>query len=312
MIEHAPATAVEVCDPPDRRGRIRMSVRAMMGLVVVIAVVLGWYIHLARKQRSAVQAILARGGTVEYDYKYDAAHNRRVRKGEPWYPAWLRNAVGDDNFCHDVAIVGLDMNKSGDPILGTDGDLVHLEGFNHLKVLYSGGGRITDAGLEHLKNMTELRMLVLWGNPITGAGLKHLRGLKKLRHLDLSKTSVTDGQLASLRDLTGLERIDADNNPQLTGAFLEYVADLPNLKELVLRGSGITDSALSHLKHAKNLRALMLDRTKVTDAGLAHLQAFKSLRTLDLSQTTVTDWGAASLKASSPQLNVIHSAPKNQ
>ena len=69
-----------------------------------------------------------------------------------------------------------------------------------------------------------------------------------MRHLDLSNTAVTDEQLVYLKDLTALERIDLPNNPQLTGSFLQHVADLPNLKGLVLRGSGITDAALIHLK----------------------------------------------------------------
>jgi hypothetical protein len=307
MTGNEPATTLNRQLPPRRRIRVRISLRALMGLVLVFGVVLGWPIHLARQQRSAVRAILSRGGTVEFDFKYDTAGNRRISKGVSWCPAWLQNAVGDDNFFHHVAVVGMDLGRSGTLVCPTDADMVQLEAFNHLKVLYLGGGRITDSGLEHLKSMTELRMLVLWKNPISGAGLKHLRSMKHLRHLDLSNTAVTDDQLTALRDLTGLERLDLPNNPQLTGSFLEHVADLPNLKELVLRGSGITDSALIHLKRAKNVRALMLDRTKVTDAGLAHLQAVKSLRTLDLNQTAVTAWGVGSLEVASPQVSVIYS-----
>ena len=143
-----------------------------MGLVLVIGVGLGWYIHKTQEQRSAVQAILARNGIVEFDYKYDAAGNRRLRNGRSWSPVWLQKALGDDNFVHHVAVVGLDLDKSGNRVDPTDADLVHLERLCHMKVLYLGGGRITDAGLEHLKNLTDLRMLILWGNPISGAGLK--------------------------------------------------------------------------------------------------------------------------------------------
>jgi hypothetical protein len=57
------------------------------------------------------------------------------------------------------------------------------------------------------------------------------------------------------KELTGLERIDLPNKPQLTGAFLQHVAELPKLTSLVLRGSGITDSSLAHLKRAKNLQS---------------------------------------------------------
>ena len=280
---------------------LRFSVRGMIVVVLVIGVALWWSIHQARKQRSAVQAILARGGIVEYDYKYDSVRNRRLPNGESRCPIWLRNAGIDDDFFHDVAVVGLDTDKSGNRVRPTDADLVHLEGLRHVKLLYLGGGSITDAGLEHLGNLTDLRMLILWGNPISGAGLKHLRGLKKLRHLDMKNAAVTDDGLTSLKHLTALERIDLPNMPQLTGSFLEHVADLPNLKSLVLRGSGITDSALIHLKRATNLQDLMLDRTKVTDAGLHYLRDLTDLRSLDLSQTAVTDKGIARTKALFPR-----------
>jgi hypothetical protein len=320
--------------PPTRWYRARISVRAVMVVVVVIAVGLGWHIHQVRKQRLAVQAILARGGIVEYDYRYDSVRGRRLPNGEPWCPVWIRNAIGDDNYFHSVAVVGLDQDTSGRRVRPTDADLVHLEGLCNLKLLYLGGGSITDAGLEHLKNMTDLRLLVLWGNPISGGGLAHIRGLEKLRHLDLSNTAVIDAQLIYLKELRGLERIDLPNNPQLTGAFLQHVADLPKLKSLVLRGSGITDSAVAHLKRAKNLESLMLDRTNVTDAGLPfmrdlanlrdldlsqtavtdaglpYLRGLTSLRSLDLSRTAVTDVGIAETKASSPQVSVKSPVPE--
>jgi hypothetical protein len=281
-----------------------------MAVVMVLGAGLGWYIHQIREQRLAVQAIRARGGIIEYDYRFDVVRDRRLPNGKSWCPVWLQHFLGDDDFLHNVAVVGLDVDKSGHSIRPTDADLVYLEGLHHLKILYLGGGGITDAGLEHLKKLTELRVLILWGNPISGAGSKHLRGLGKLRHLDLNNTAVTDDQLTYLRDLTGLERIDLANNPQLTGSFLEHVAELPNLKDLVLRGSGITDSALINLKRAKNLQSLMLDHTTVTDAGLPHLRGLTSLRSLDLSQTAVTNAGIARTEAWFPQASVKPPLPE--
>jgi internalin A len=267
----------------------------LMLVIAALACGLGWVVHRARVRRLAVHAILARGGTVEYDYQYDAVRDRRLPTGKTWRPVWLQELLGDEYF-HDVVCVGLDLDK-----MPTDADLVHIARLGHVKLLYLGGGRITDDGLKQLKKLTDLRLLILWGNPIAGDGLEHLRGLKKLKHLDLSRTQVTDSRLAGLRNLTGLERIDFYNNPQLTGSFLRYVADLPNREDFVLRGSGITDSALIHLERAKNVQALMLDRTRVTDAGLPQLRGLTSLRSLDLSHTAVTDTGIARVREWLPQ-----------
>jgi hypothetical protein len=263
-------------ESPSRR-RFRLSLRVTMLLIAGTACGLGWFVRSAQEQRRAVDAILARGGTVDFDYKYDDVRGRRLPKGESWRPIWLQRLLGDEYF-HTVSCVGLD--TSCEP---TDEDLVPIARLSRLKLLYLGGGKITDDGLARLGGLTDLRLLILWGNPIEGDGLKHLRYLKKLRHLDLSNTQVTDRRLVDLRNLTGLGRIDIPNNRQLNGAFLEYVKDLPHLKDLVLRGSGITDAGLTHLEHCDGLESLMLDRTKVTEAGLSSLRRLPNLRSLDLS-----------------------------
>jgi internalin A len=276
----------------------------MMLLIAGSACGLGWVVHQAREQRLAVEAILARGGMVEYDYQYDAARNRRLPNGKPWRPVWLQKVLGDEYF-HSVACAGLDEGH-----VATDADLVHFAKLRRLKLLYLGGGRITDDGLKELKDLTELRLLILWRNPISGDGLKHLRGLRELRHLDLADTQVTDSRLVELKNMTGLERIDLPNNPQLTGAFLECVANLPNLTSLVLRGSGITDAALRHLSQSKTVQSLMLDRTRVTDAGLPNLRGLSSLRSLDLSETAVTDAAIVQLREWFPQAGIMPSKPE--
>jgi hypothetical protein len=276
----------------------------LLALVAAVGAGSGWYLHLVRKQRSAVHAIRARSRIVDYDYRFDAIRERRHPNGKSWCPNWLRQFVVGDDFFHNAVMAGLDVDKSGQRTRPTDADLAHFAGLRHLKLQYLGGGGITDAGLEHLKNLTDLRLLILWGNPISGAGLKHLRSLGKLRHLDLNNSAVSDDQLTHLKYLTGLERIDLANNPQLTGSFLQHVAELPNLRELVLRGSGITGSALIHLEHARNLQSLMLDRTRVTDAGRPHLRRLASLRSPDLSQSGVTHAGIAITKVWAPQATV--------
>lgn len=278
----------------------RLSIRMMMLLIGVVSCVLGSVVHRARVQRQTVQAIRARGGMVEYDYQYDFRRNRRVSSGKPSRPVWLQRALGDDYF-HDVVCVAMER----DP---TDADLALLENLRHVRFLYLGGGRITDDGLRHLRNLTSVRLLILWGNRISGEGLRHLREMKELRHLDLGNTRLADDQLVGLRNLRALERIDFHNNPQLTGPFLDHVADLPWLTSINVRGCGITDAGLSHLKSAKRVQSLMLDNTRVTDAGLANLRGLP-ISTVDLSYTKVTDAAMASVREWFPRASVKPAPP---
>src|SRR5262249_38390293 len=73
--------------------------------------------------------------------------------------------------------------------------------------------------------------------------------------------------------------------------------DLPNLTQVVLLGTQVTDDGVAHLKGCKNLEEINLDATKVTDAGLAHVKDVKKLTHVMLVQTNVTDAGLAHLKA---------------
>ncbi|MEX2120313.1 MAG: hypothetical protein WD847_12020 [Pirellulales bacterium] len=285
--------------PPDSTRRFRpgqFSLRTMMVCIAVFSIWLGWYVHSATRQQRAVRAILERGGTVTYDYQYDTAQDRVVPNGKAPRPVWLQRLLGDDYF-HHVVRVSLDD-------VATDADLVHLEVMPRLRQLFLGGADVSDAGLEHLENLRELRLLVLWGNPISGRGLKHLRGLKELRQLDLSQTPSQDEHLIHLTHLSRLERLDLPNNPQISGSFLEHIADLPNLQSLVLRGSGISDEYLVHLKRTKKLQSLMLDGTQVTDAAVIHLQDLTSLQNLDVTDTGVSRAAVAVIKASLPQASI--------
>ena len=52
--------------------RVRLSIRAMIVLVVVVGCALGWVVHRTRVQRDAVNAVMRVGGRgeVSYDWEY--------------------------------------------------------------------------------------------------------------------------------------------------------------------------------------------------------------------------------------------------
>jgi hypothetical protein len=80
---------------PTGRRRLRLSVRALMAMVVVIAAGLGWYLHTVRTQQKAVAVIKQAGGSVTYDWEWgnhDANISSVMDKPRP--PKWLSNLVG--------------------------------------------------------------------------------------------------------------------------------------------------------------------------------------------------------------------------
>jgi uncharacterized membrane protein len=79
----------------------------------------------------------------------------------------------------------------------------------------------------------------------------------------------------------------------------------PNIIDLNLAGSHVTDNGLTALESMPNLQRLRLDRTAVTDAGLLHLKKLKKLEYLNLVNTSVTDAGLKTL-VSLPSLRHLY------
>jgi hypothetical protein len=100
---------------------------------------------------------------------------------------------------------------------------------------------------------------------------------------------VTDADLVHLKGLPNLRELYL-NMTQVTNAGLAHVNKLTNLQtlELVGRRQKLTTQGLIHLKDIKDLRSLTLTYM-VNDGGLAHLKNSKKLQSLSLTYMDVTD-----------------------
>jgi len=101
--------------------------------------------------------------------------------------------------------------------------------------------------------------------------------LPKLRRLTLHELStVGDSGLKHLGALTSLEVLDIWTIPQMTDATVEVIATLPNLKELVIRATGVTDAAVDTLLKMPSLQTLTFkENGSVTSDGLKKLTSKK-------------------------------------
>ncbi len=153
-----------------RRPWLRFSLRALLVLVLLLSVPLGWFswkMDRAREQREVVEGISELGGYIIYDYEFDET-GELIWEAEPTTPAWLRKWLGDDFFC-DVTRVGCSSTHF------TDAELEHLKGLTNLKSLHLKSMQVTDAGLEHLKGLTNLKELWLLNTQATEDGVKKLQ-----------------------------------------------------------------------------------------------------------------------------------------
>jgi len=203
-----------------------------------------------------------------------------------------------------------------------DGDLVHLKGFERLSWLNLEDTQIDDAALPDLERLDSLTRLVIKGTDITDAGVEQLRSTFKsrgqeieLEHdpLDLqriaarwlleNKAAVTlsTGPLVKVAALPKsactVTKLDLEGVGDLNTANLARVLPYcPQLVDLRLKGTKLSDEEMVVFDYLKNLEYLTLTDTKVTDTGLEHLAGLKKLRVLDLSGTRIRGSGLVHLK----------------
>ena len=173
--------------PASRRRWLRISVRALLLLVLLIGCWLGWMVRAARIQREAVATIQRAGGSVLYDWEWE---NGYPKNDGPWAPNWLVDRLGIDYF---GSVVHVEFNVFGTYGMTTSENA----GFDATR-LRSYRQRF-DAALAHVGRLRRLQELELSTSEVTDAGLKHLMGLTSLKKLDLENTNVTDAGVQELQ-----------------------------------------------------------------------------------------------------------------
>lgn len=212
-----------------RRRAFRLSVRVLMGLVLLIGGCWGWLINSARIQREAVEEIERSNGFVRYDWQEtNGAHNGAVKPG--WAPSWLFDRLGPDVF---GTVVSVHLNGAADD------DLRLLAPLRRVKTLsIFTGPRFSDEGLRHLGGLDRLEVLSLSDDlAIRDAGLEHLKGLPRLREITFGGAR-------------GPSRPEA---PDIGDAGLETLGTIRSLRKVhFLAGNPtISDDALERLRERR-------------------------------------------------------------
>lgn len=285
----------------------RFGMRTLMCVITLVAVILGWQVTKAERQRRLVEALEARGARFIY------AH-------EDGPPQPIANAPGTTfplsllSKHYFYRIVGVSLEKQ---VPAVD-ELQRLRTLGEVKYLECGGGELTpahflalqemesleqlwlrkvtfdNADLQKLITLPRLRSLALDDSSLNGAGLSHvgkcygleslvirgtqvqsgdlalIRGLSKLGYLDAQRTELCDDDMASILQLKALTGIDLP--PQLTDAAMVELAQHPGLQVVRVHDSPITDAGLQELLALPRLRSLWLYNTAVTPAWIQQTQ----------------------------------------
>jgi hypothetical protein len=194
--------------------RFRFGLRAFFALVTALCLCLSFVVHRAEKQRRAVQAIEAMGGTVWYEdepiYALNLLRRAKIKQLDDHHDQITRH------YLHAVTEVRLEDAAINDETLR------QISSLTTIKVLELDRTNVTDEGMSLVSSLPELRSLSLANTKITDAGLVWLKNAQQLRTLQLSYTAVTD-------------------------QGMEQVKQLPHLQFVFLRGSKVSQSGADAL-----------------------------------------------------------------
>ena len=185
--------------------------------------------------------------------------------------------ISDTTLEHISGITTLESVNVGAAMV-TDVGIERLVSLPNLKELSIGGNELGDIGLHALRQIPGLTVLDLsgaqgtdsniWSVSMSDVGFEAVLTLKELRELRLGCSGVGVG-------IEG-QRFATVSNMNVTVRWLEKLKALPKLETLRVQGCGrVDDEAVTVLGALPNLRELDLKGTAVTEKGVAALRAAK-------------------------------------
>lgn len=209
------ATGPQPAAPRRRRRWAQYSLRTLLLLTTLCALLLGRWVHQSRQEKTALEGLAGRGFSYEYDYP-SGAGGEWVANAAPPGPRWLRELTGDHLFRRVIEVHAITTLS--------DDDLAHIGRFRHLRHLSNTlseevitkrfqltldnpgtcdpiRARISDVGLERIGGLSKLEWLVLFYTRITDDGLRHLNNMKGLQLLKIGSPHITDQGVPHLKQL---------------------------------------------------------------------------------------------------------------
>jgi Leucine-rich repeat (LRR) protein len=111
--------------------------------------------------------------------------------------------------------------------------------------------------------------------------------------VSLLDTKINDSFMVYIKPLLHLRTVKIKNCEYFTGTGLTELENLPELRELQIIYSGITDDGLKGIRGLKQLETLQLVSDTTTDAVFKHIKELTKLKTLDAD---ISDEGILQIK----------------
>ena len=150
-------------------------------------------------------------------------------------------------------------------------------------------------------DISQPSILCLRGALLDSDAISLLSNAKTLNILDLGKTPIKDSDTKTFEQLPNLAQLFLDET-QLSDQAMISIANCKQLLELDVASTRITDAGLPALAKLSNLKILWISDNKLTDEGIKKLGPLTKLANIDISRTGVTIDGLKWLKEKLPNL----------
>ncbi|PQO46275.1 hypothetical protein C5Y93_09825 [Blastopirellula marina] len=177
----------------------------------------------------------------------------------------------------------------------TDAHLAELQHFEKLTDVCLWQTEATDTGIESLFAIPDLKSLVIITAPnVTDQSISQLGERTNLDELVLTGIQFTDRSFTSIAHLNSLRELRIGNwagSQDITSDGIRQLRQLTGLHTLELDGLAINDRCMSAIAQLPNLEQLTLTATSVTDAGIVPLKGSPALTQILQSNNPITPQG---------------------
>ncbi|TWU31350.1 Leucine Rich repeats (2 copies) [Novipirellula artificiosorum] len=179
--------------------------------------------------------------------------------------------------------VKLAINDSSDLL----SDIGRLSDLNALNLHNTGAPQASWQDLSPLSGLTQLEHFSLNHCAVTAEGVHALSGMRNLKFLGIEVAGLTSDDMQVLGDMKELRNIYLAG--QLDEQTLEILTGLPELDNVSLTYTSLTDKGLQSLGKLIKLRGLDLRWCTISGDGLKYLGSCSDLEVMTLASATVED-----------------------
>lgn len=266
----------------------RFSLRTLLIGVTAFALVCGYWIERAERQRRAAEFLTANG--IQWQFAMDNGRHSPNPAGVPQASQSLSKAF--PHYFQSITSV----QHFGGRALSPDQEQEIVANIARLPALKELTLYTTTSGINWkvLRQARALTDLTLQPKDVSTSDIEGVGTLTQLRKLVLAGFAPDRIDLSALAGLRSLRELELRVYPADEIEF-RIVTTLPKLETLRVLNMGVEDSFCGVLAKSKTLKTLCLSGGDVTDHGAASLCQIGTLETLDLSNTFVTDAAIDSL-----------------